>query len=148
MSLHVFDPLDGLALRVHHEWPAIACGHHHTILSGEGVRGKSLDVPVSDGRWLSQESSKGEVWSARNVELTNLKVKISELIRCPLFTVFITLLTFGNYYIEFITLMTIGIEVEYRIYYTMILWVIRYVHNTVLYLFEPSVLHQFITIYG
>jgi hypothetical protein len=71
--LHVLDPLNGLSLRIDHERPAIASGHDHAILSGETVRGKALDVPVSNRSRLPQEGGKGEVWRARNVQLSNLK---------------------------------------------------------------------------
>ena len=72
MPLHVLDPLDGLALRVHHQRPAVTGGHYHTVLRGEGIGRQTLDIPVSDGCRLPQESGKGEVGGTGDLQLANL----------------------------------------------------------------------------
>lgn len=72
VSLHVFDPLNSLSLWVHHQRPPVALSHYHTILSGEGIRRQSLDVPVSHTRWLAQKRGKGVVWTTRNVQRSYL----------------------------------------------------------------------------
>ena len=51
----------------------VALGDKDSVFSGEGIRGQSLDVPVSDQCGLGKECSKGEVWRAGDVELTNLR---------------------------------------------------------------------------
>lgn len=67
MFLHILDPLDGLSLRVDHERPTVALCHNHTVLCGEGIRGETLDVPISNCCWLGQEGGKREVGCTRNV---------------------------------------------------------------------------------
>ena len=71
--LSVLDPLDGLSLRVYHERPAVGDGHDDSVLSGEGVRGEPLNVPVPNDCGLGQEGCKGEVWSTGDAELTDLQ---------------------------------------------------------------------------
>ena len=50
-------------------------GNNHTILSGEGVRGGSLDVPVSNQRWLGEEHHEGVGGVAGDAQLSNLGEK-------------------------------------------------------------------------
>ena len=44
-------------------WPRlpVACGDKHSILSGKGIRGQPLDVPVPYNSGFAQECGKGEV---------------------------------------------------------------------------------------
>ena len=52
--------------------PPVACGNNDPVLSGEGVRGQPLDVPVPHDGGLGQERGKGEVGGAGDAQLTNL----------------------------------------------------------------------------
>ena len=53
----------------------VACGDKDSILSGKGIRGQPLDVPVSHNSGLAQKCSKRKVRSTGNTQLTNLHNK-------------------------------------------------------------------------
>lgn len=53
----------------------VTCGDKDSILSGKGIRGQPLDVPVSHNSGLAQKCGKRKVRSTGNTQLTNLHNK-------------------------------------------------------------------------
>ena len=43
LDFHVFDPLDGLSLWIHHQWPSGTSCHHHSVFSRELVSRQALE---------------------------------------------------------------------------------------------------------
>ena len=53
----------------------VTCGDKDSILSGKGIRGQPLDIPVSHNSGLAQKYGKRKVRSTGNTQLTNLHNK-------------------------------------------------------------------------
>ena len=60
----------------------VACGDKDSILSGKGIRGQPLDVPVPYNSGLAQECGKGEVRGTGNTQLTYLHSKLKQEQKC------------------------------------------------------------------
>jgi len=71
-TLHVFDPLERLALRVNHQRPSAASRDDDSVLRREPVARKSLDVPVPHARRVHHEVAELELLADRNLELLQL----------------------------------------------------------------------------
>jgi hypothetical protein len=61
LTLHVLNPLVTLGLRVNKKRPALSGGTNHTVLDGESISGKTLDVPLTDHDWVTQNALDAEV---------------------------------------------------------------------------------------
>jgi len=69
---HVLDPLERLALWVDHEWPSSTTSYYHSILGGEAITWKTLDVPVPYSRRVHHEVTELKLFADRNHELLEL----------------------------------------------------------------------------
>lgn len=55
--IFVLNPDLTLALRINHKGISTGVGHHDTILDGQIILGKSLDIPLSDCGFIDEEGS-------------------------------------------------------------------------------------------
>ena len=79
-------------------WPRlpVACGDKHSILSGKGIRGQPLDVPVPYNSGLAQEGGKGEVRGTGNTQLTYLHSKLKQEQKCKRKNIYIPVCTISE----------------------------------------------------
>lgn len=59
--LHALDPFVSLGLRINKERPSLSLRADDTILDGELICWKALDVPLSDLDWVSKNALDGEI---------------------------------------------------------------------------------------
>eukprot|EP00906_Rhabdomonas_costata_P038031 RCo053674 len=71
--LHHLDPLQGLALGVDHQWPAVTARDQHPVLRAEVIARQTLDLPVADLCGLGQEVDHAERSGHRDRQLPNLR---------------------------------------------------------------------------
>lgn len=73
-AFHVFDPLDGLTLRIDHERPTRATMNDYAVLGAEQIGGQALNVPLAHLRGLGQKVGELKVRIARNAEPVHLRL--------------------------------------------------------------------------
>jgi hypothetical protein len=77
--LSLLDPVDGLALRINHEWVSGRSGNHDTVLDGKLIGWETFQVPLSNGCLIDQELSQLQV--ARDWNLLDHDVVMEVLVK-------------------------------------------------------------------
>lgn len=65
--LHLLDPLHGLSLRINVQSPSKTFNNEATILSGEGVSGQALELPVTSLGLRSHEGVESVIRAVRGL---------------------------------------------------------------------------------